>query len=355
MFTLTLRAVGVRRLETLLSTLLLAALFSATAYGQIGEGAGLGDAGVRNANNSIQGNIFEPNGRRFERRLQIRLSSVRGIDFSTMSNENGSFSFRRLPAGTYTITVDAGREYVPMTESVYVYENFRTQSGQTYVVQFQLQMKPTNEARASVVNAALAGVPKAALEFYESAAKSAQTGDSKKAVELLKSAIEIYPQFMLAHNELGVQYFKLGDLDKAAPALREAIKLSPETFSPRFNHGVVLFYKKQYQSAGEELDHALKVNGSSAVAHLFRGRVFIKVKEFAKAEQEFRRALSLGGGGEINEAHRFLGGIYNEQGHYARALQELETYLKLSPNVKDAEEIRLIIQELRAKTTTSKK
>lgn len=355
MLTLTLRAVGVRRLETILSALLLTALLAATANGQIGEGPGLGDAGVRGSNNSIQGNIFEPNGRRFERRLQIRLSSVRGIDFSTMSNENGTFSFRRLPAGTYYITVDAGKEYLPITETVYIYENFRTQSGQNYVVQFQLQMRSTSEGKAGTVNAALAGVPKAALEFYENAAKSAQTGDSKKAIELLKSAIEVHPPFMLAHNELGVLYFRLGDLDKAVPPLREAIKLSPESFSPRFNYGVVLFYKKQYQSAGEELDHALKANGSSAIAHLFRGRVYIKAKEFAKAEQEFRRALSLGGGGEINEAHRFLGGIYNEQGHYARALQELETYLKVSPKVKDAEEIRLIIQELRAKTTTSKK
>ncbi|HYY59743.1 MAG TPA: tetratricopeptide repeat protein, partial [Pyrinomonadaceae bacterium] len=112
---------------------------------------------------------------------------------------------------------------------------------------------------------------------------------------------------------------------------------------------------KQFQSAGEELDHAIKINDTSAIAHLYRGRAFIKTNDFAKAEQEFQRALALGGGLEINEAHRFLGGIYNEQGNYTRAVQELEVYLKASPKVKDVAQIRQIIQELRAKAATSKK
>ena len=118
MLTLTLRAVCLGGSRGLLFALLLIPLLSASAYAQLSEGPGLGDSGVRNGNNSIQGNITYPSGRRLDKKLQVRISSVRGIDFSTMSDDNGSFSFRRLPGGTYYITVDAGKEYYPVNETV---------------------------------------------------------------------------------------------------------------------------------------------------------------------------------------------------------------------------------------------
>ncbi|HEX8142249.1 MAG TPA: tetratricopeptide repeat protein [Pyrinomonadaceae bacterium] len=354
MRTLALQAIRISRPGGIFCALLLVPLLAATAYAQLSDGPGLGDSGVRGGNNIIQGRIFYPSGRSFDRKLQVRISSVRGLDYSTLSDENGAFTFRRLPGGTYYVTVEAGKEYFPVNEIVSIVETFRTSSIQTYAIQIQLQLKSTSEGRPGVLNAGFAGVPKPALDLYEKAIKAAQAGDNKRAVESLKEAIALHPQFALAYNELGVQYFKLGDLGDAADALREAIKIAPESFSPRLNYGVVLFYKKQYQSAGEELDHALKINESSALAHFYRGRVYVKTNNLPKAEPEFQRAISLGGGAEINEAHRYLAGIYNEQGNYALALKELETYLKVSPKVKDAEQIRKIIQELRSKATTSK-
>ena len=349
--TITLPAV---RAERILFALLTLPLLTATAYAQISEGSGLGDSGVRNANNSIQGNIYSPSGQRLDRRLQVRISSVRGLDFSTLSDDNGSFNFRRLPGGTYYITVEAGKEYLPANEIVNIIDTFRTAFGQTYAVQIQLKLKPTSGGKPGVLNAGFAGVPKAALDLYENAVKSDQAGNNKRAIELLKEAIRIHPEFMLAYNEMGVQYFKLGHLADAGEALHQAVKLPPESFSTRLNYAIVLFYEKQYQSAGEQLDQALQVNETSARAHLFRGRVFIKLGNFPKAVPELQRAVKLAGGEEINEAHRLLAGIYNEQGNYTLALKELETYLETSPKVKDIEQVRKIVAELRAKAATIK-
>jgi Tfp pilus assembly protein PilF len=354
---LTLRGVGARRAHGFPLLLLPLALLlaPAAARAQLPDGPGLGDSGVRGANNTVQGNIFYPSGRRMDKRLQVRISaSARGLDFSTMSDENGSFSFRRLPGGTYVVTVEAGKEYQPVSETVNVMEPYRNSPGQTYVLQIQLQLKPMTEGSPGVLNAALAGVPAGARDFYEKAVKAAQAGDNRKAVEMLKSAVELYPQFQLAFGELGVQYFRLGELDKATDALREATKLAPEAFGFHLNLGIVLFFKKQYPEAGEQLDRALKLNEGSGIAHLFRGRVFIKSNDLGKAEKEFVRALAVGGG-EVNEAHRFLGGIYREHGEYARSLQELEKYLKAEPAVRDAEQIRAIMQELRAKAAEARK
>src|SRR5688572_25287766 len=74
-------------------------------------------------------------------------------------------------------------------------------------------------SKSGVLNAALAGVPKPAVELYKQAIESARTGESDKAIEQLKRAVALYPGFALALNELGVQYLKRGQVDKAAEAL----------------------------------------------------------------------------------------------------------------------------------------
>ena len=65
-------------------------------------------------------------------------------------------------------------------------------------------------------------MPPRARAFYEKAREQAQAGNNKAAIEQLKQAISEYPDFMLAFNELGVQYLRLGELDKADEAIGES-------------------------------------------------------------------------------------------------------------------------------------
>jgi tetratricopeptide (TPR) repeat protein len=312
-----------------------------------------GDRGT-GGRNTIQGRIFFPSGRAVDQRLKVTLTSVTAGEFRAYSDDSGAFSFRRLSDGTYTVVVDAGKEYLPARETVIIAEQTRRGgSGSTFTVQIQLQLKGNENNKAGLLDAALADVPKPARDEYQKALQAEQEGDSKKAVEHLKNAVNLFPEFMLAYNEMGVQYSRLGQLDAAVESLGRAIKIDPNAFTPRLNYGVMLFYKKQYQDANAQLVQALKLNESSARAHLFLGRTFITLRDFSKAEKEFLRAVALRGGPEINEAHRFLGGIYREQANYRRAIEELETYLKLVPNTKDADQIRQIIKDLRTRISAS--
>src|SRR5437763_11119351 len=46
--------------------------------------------------NTIQGNIFYPDGRRLDRRAKVRLRSIMSGDLFIMTDDNGAFTFRRL-------------------------------------------------------------------------------------------------------------------------------------------------------------------------------------------------------------------------------------------------------------------
>jgi Flp pilus assembly protein TadD len=198
------------------------------------------------------------------------------------------------------------------------------------------------------VNAALAGIPKPAQDLYQQALNSSKAGDHKKAVEELKKALGMAPDFMPALNELGMQYLRLNELDKAALSLEQAVKLAPDSFAPRLNHGLVLLQQKKFKAAEPELRFAISKDESSAPAHEYLGRTLIGLQKLEEAEKELRRAIELGGAQAVN-AHRYLGALYMQVGHDAQAVAELQEYLRLQPNVKDADQIKQIIKDLTTK------
>src|SRR5689334_20073739 len=65
--------------------------------------------------NTIQGDIITPNGQRLDHPVIVWLSTSRG-ELSTTSNGNGSFVFRQLGGGRFTVRVDASEAYEQATE-----------------------------------------------------------------------------------------------------------------------------------------------------------------------------------------------------------------------------------------------
>lgn len=332
------------------ATLLTLSLSLAALGQQDGGGLDTGDLGT-GGRHIIQGRLYMPSGRKLDRRLRVRLSSVRGGESSTLTDDNGAFTFRRLTAGTYTVTVEGGREFETATESVDIMEGpRRDQPGQVFTVQIRLDAKrPARpEARPGVVNAAARAVPKEAGDLYEQALAAARTGDHRRAVEHLRAALELHPEFPLALNELGVQYMTLGEAGKAAEAWRAAIRLAPAEPNLRVNYGILLLRQKKYAEAEAELGRAVALDEGHAFARLHRGHALIRLGRGAEAERELLQAIKLGGERpEMALAYRYLGALYNERGDDARAAAALETYLRLAPDARDAAQVRAILEELK--------
>jgi Flp pilus assembly protein TadD len=205
-------------------------------------------------------------------------------------------------------------------------------------------VKGRPETRTGVLNAEFANVPAHARASYDKAQELAQAGKNKEAVEQLKQAISEYPAFMLAFNELGVQYLRLGELDKADEALAKALKLAPDSATPLLTHGILLTVQGKFNLAVRELQTALKQKDQSANGHLYLGQALANLGRYADAQVQLIRAVELGGD-EVKDAHRFLGAIYLQRGEHEKAVAEFETYLKLAPKAKDAEQIRQAIRQ----------
>jgi tetratricopeptide (TPR) repeat protein len=184
------------------------------------------------------------------------------------------------------------------------------------------------------------------LASYQKALQSAQAGKNKEAIDQFKQAISEYPDFMLAYNELGVQYLAVGDLAKAEESLTAALKLKPDAFEPLMNYGITLVRLNRFSEAIPQLRAAIKQKEQSPVGHFYLGRALAYQQRYDDAIVELNLAIQLGGD-QMKEGHRYLAAIYNQKGDKQRAISELETYLKLAPNSKDADHLREIIRDLR--------
>ncbi len=199
-----------------------------------------------------------------------------------------------------------------------------------------------------MVNAALASVPEVAAQHYRRALESAGSGNTEAAIQQLKSAIAVYPEFPLALNELGVQYLKIAQPAKAAEALATAVKIVPDEIVPRLHYGIALLNQRKFIESEQQLKVVLQKSSALPTAHMYLGIALISQKRLKEAEKELLAAVS-SNSGETALAHRYLGGIYWSNREYKRAADQLETYLKLLPNATDAERTRTAIKELRGK------
>jgi Tfp pilus assembly protein PilF len=330
-----------------LATALVIMLYATGTRAQIGGiDTDPGDKGS-GGRNTIQGTIFLPGGQRPNRRVKVKLRGLSSGEQFLMSDDSGAFTFRRQLGGTYTLVVDAGSEYEIYTDTVDIVEVTR-RGGQGTTVQVYVTLQPRGATSGAprTVDARATAVPDTAKELYKQAMESAKAGDRKKAIEELDKALEIYPNFMSALNQLGVQYMELKQWDKATEALRKAIKISPDAFYPHLNYGIVLVQVKKFADATSELQFAVQKDAASGVAHYYLGRALINVGQYDAAENALRHTITIGGD-EAIEAHRYLGAVYIEKRDRLRAADELDTYLKLAPTAKDAERIRSIIRDLR--------
>lgn len=298
----------------------------------------------------IQGTLVFPSGQRVDRPMKVRLATPMRGEISTMTDTNGRFLFRRLAPGSYTIVIDGGENYENVNEPTNIVQAGRSMGSTEEIIPILIRLKPKagESVRSEVVHAELANVPKPALELYNNALRLAQEGKNKAAIEKLNQAIAAHPNFMLAFNELGVQYQKTGELEKAHESLATALNISPNAFAPLVNQGIVLVRLKRYADAEVVLRAALKENENSPIVHFYLGRALAYLGHFEDAEKELNSAITLGGD-QMKEAHRYLGAIYHAKGDTPRAIAQLETYLRIAPKAEDADAVRQLIKQLKSK------
>ena len=277
--------------------------------------------------------------------VKVSLLTLRGTETTIYSDSQGWFEFPGLVPGNYEVQVEtAGVEYEVINQAVQVFR------GAPSIITVSLRTKNAETKRAAAPSISVrefgADVPKNARKEFQLASKAAQENRGDEAIQHLRNAISIYPDFVMARSDLGAQLLAQGKLEEASEELRAAIRIDDKAFNPKLNLGIVLVQQHEFAEAAETLDRALTLNSESPAARLYDGMAQMGLGNLDEAEKQFRAAYTIGGS-SYSLALFHLGQVYMNKGEREQALRAFESYLHDSPGAANADQVRKMIAMLR--------
>jgi Tfp pilus assembly protein PilF len=318
------------RLRVLLA---LPLLFAGLVYGQANSG-------------SIHGNVVLPDGSPLNGAVKVSLKVMRGEPMITYTDQFGRFDLPNVTQGEYTVEAesDRDRKYDVGSERILVRRGVASLLT-IYLKEKKVERKVGGDKSVSVAMLNQK-VPKAAEREFEQASRMSKEGNAIESIAALRRAIAIYPDYLIAHNDLGAQLLEQGQLEEAATELRAAIKIDPKAANPQINLGIVLEQQNKFAESLVELDKALSLDSASPAAHLYAGMASVKLNDPVRGETELKTAYELGGT-TYAIALLHLGQLYVKKGERKMAIEAFESYLRESPNAANAAQIEKLIGKLR--------
>ncbi len=146
---------------------------------------------------------------------------------------------------------------------------------------------------------------KTAEALYPTIQANLNTRSSEKVIEDLANFIASYPEFALAHNDLGVLYYTAGNKGKALQFYEKAVELDPENMV--FQKNLADYYYVEMGRVEDALRIYVKilaVNPQDLEILLITGHICVALERFQDAEVFYRRVLEIEPGHQ--DARQFL-------------------------------------------------
>ena len=295
-------------------------------------------------NAAIRGRVVLPSGAFLSNGVRVSLQTIRGVDSSVFTDNTGRFEFVRLAPGKYQVVVEADRDkFETATETVELVRNQQ--------ILITITLKEKDNAGNPKAGAISAGeldpnVPGKAKKEFERGVAAREQGKTNEAVAHFREAIALYPNYLMAHNDLGAQLLDAGDLDGAEKELRQALAIDAAAFNPNLNLAIVLIRRQDFLQALKFVEKAVSLQSQSPSAHLYNGVALAGVDEADRAANEFRAAHDLGGK-EYAIALFHLGQLLMDHGDRKNAKDAFELYLREAPNAANAATAQKLIAMLK--------
>jgi Flp pilus assembly protein TadD len=161
-----------------------------------------------------------------------------------------------------------------------------------------------------------------------------QMGYWKDSEALLRHALEVTQDNVLAHKNLGAALYQKGQIEEAIHQFQEGVRLKPDDAEAHYNLGVAVDKKDQMDEAIRQFQEALRLEPDYADARYNLGVAFYQQGRTGEAIRQFQEAIRLKP--DHAEAHNNLGTALGTQGQTDEAIRQFQEALKLKPDYADA-------------------
>ena len=299
---------------------------------------------------TIRGRVYLPSGFPAQNQMRVTLRTVtQAIVQESFTDSVGNFEFRNIPGGSYEIVVWGDDQSEATVEKIEI----MSRVARTFSANIFLRAKPEEaelKPKGGVVSMSQLdpNVPRSARREYERGVKEVERHDYDKAIEHLERAVELYPKYFQALNDLGVQYSRKNRFQQAEDSFNKAVALDPRAPFPHLNLGYMRLTQKQYEEAVRVLTHGVELDAMNWAGHMWLGVALMETRQFELSRDELQKALSLGTPAEVSSAHLYLANLYIRQGDLLGAIEQSELYLKESPKAENPDQVKEKIAQMRS-------
>lgn len=183
--------------------------------------------------------------------------------------------------------------------------------------------------------------PSKARKEFVRAQKALGNGQIPDSIQHLRKALEIFPSYFEAHNNLGVRYMRLGDFERAATEFEAAVNLDPLAVIANTNLALARIALHRYDEAEPLARRALARDSTFLQARYALGLIAVARNQCTdEAVNNLRRAAEKFPGARLGAAR-----LRVCRGEAAQAAAELRAYLEW-PGAENRQAIEAWLKQL---------
>ncbi len=327
--------------------LVLAISLGSTAFGQRRSGAS------SQAPTEIHIYVRYANEQTAGEQNQVELVNEGGVPLTqAFTNSEGQAVISIMGGGSFRVRVSGPLIVTTTSEQINIDDRDRAT---TVFVTVEHRPDATPGASAGtggVTSANQLKVPPNARKLFDKAVDAMQHHELQKSADLLQKAIEGYPEYDAAYDNLGVVFMQMKQPDKAKTAFERAVQLNDKNADANRNYARLLIGNKEYAAAMEALKRALMVEPQDPSSLTLISIAQFQTRDYDGALQSALKVHQVSHEGYAL-AHYVAGRAYEVKHEYPSASAEYQTYLKESPKGPEADQAHTALARIAAKTSAS--
>jgi len=299
---------------------------------------------------SISGYVFGPK-RSPIAQIPVELrNEVNSVIGRTRTDSTGRFIFLGVPSGRLSVTVlPLGTNFDSQSQEIELGSIGARGQPLPENVQLDFYLKPKKDSGAGADSAIVFAqeVPETARRAFATAVEDLESKRTAEGVAGLTRAIEIFPDYYLALDRLGLEQLKQEKFEDAIKTFTNALAVNARSYSSLYGLCYANFALKNWQAAVDAAEKALEQDKNSVNALLLLGIAQRSLRKYEEAEKSLLRAKKADNG-KTPDLYWNLALLYAYNlKKYQDAADALELYLKANPSIPDATNIKKLIKQFR--------
>ena len=229
----------------------------------------------------IEGTVYGPDSKAIANVVMTLQNHAGAQVDQDITKSDGRYRFSGIVAGTYYISVKAVDTRIqPQLQKIeLINSGVSVQNSSKEHFDFTLRSTPGSDKSPVIGTVFAQAIPPKAEKEYLSAVNSISKGDKGEAISKLKKALDLFPTYCMALQQLGLLYVETEKDQQAIEPLKKAIEINPKGAQSHLGLGMAYVNLDRLNEAVTELNMASGLDPRLFNAHLYLGIAQITIGE----------------------------------------------------------------------------